>query len=232
MEQKKILLVEDDETIAAALSYALVQEHFEVVWVKGVTESIPYIGKSDISLYLLDVLLPDGIGYDVCKKIKTFYDAPVIFLTACDEEANVVMGLDMGADDYIVKPFRVRELVSRIHSVMRRYKKQDAENITDYEFESIRVSLSIGKVYKNGAEVYLSALEYKLLLYLIRNKGMIVTREQLLSHIFDIAGEYVNDNTLTVYIKRLRNKLEDDPGNPRMIKTIRGLGYILGDKNV
>ncbi len=232
MKQEKILLVEDDEEIAAALSYALSMENFDVVWAMGVKESIPYIGKTDVSLYLLDVRLPDGTGYDICKKIKTFYDAPVIFLTACDEEANVVMGLDMGADDYIVKPFRVRELVSRIHSVMRRYKKQDVESITDYVFDSVRVSLSDGKVYKNGSEIYLSALEYKLLLYLIRNHGMIVTREQLLSYIFDIAGEYVNDNTLTVYMKRLRNKLEDDSGNPKMIKTVRGLGYLLGDKHV
>lgn len=153
MKQEKILLVEDDEEIAAALSYALSMENFDVVWAMGVKESIPYIGKTDVSLYLLDVRLPDGTGYDICKKIKTFYDAPVIFLTACDEEANVVMGLDMGADDYIVKPFRVRELVSRIHSVMRRYKKQDVESITDYVFDSVRVSLSDGKVYKNGSEI-------------------------------------------------------------------------------
>lgn len=232
MEQKKILLVEDDETIASALSYALEQEGFGVVWKKRVDESIDYLGKPDISLYLLDVLLPDGTGYDICKKIKTFYDAPVIFLTACDEEANVVMGLDIGADDYITKPFRVRELISRIYSVLRRYKRQEPESITEYVFEDIKVSLTDGKVYKNCKEIYLSALEYKLLLYLIQNKGIIVTREQLLSHIFDIAGEYVNDNTLTVYMKRLRSKLETDLANPRMIKTVRGLGYLLGDTNV
>lgn len=232
MEQKKILLVEDDETIASALSYALEQEGFAVVWKKRVDESMAYLGKSDISLYLLDVLLPDGTGYDICKKIKTFYDAPVIFLTACDEEANVVMGLDMGADDYIAKPFRVRELISRIHSVLRRYKRQEPESIAEYVFGDIKVSLADGKVYKNCKEIYLSALEYKLLLYLLQNKGIIVTREQLLSHIFDIAGEYVNDNTLTVYMKRLREKIEEDPGNPQMIKTVRGLGYLLGDTNV
>lgn len=232
MEQKKILLVEDDETIASALSYALEQEDFVVVWKKRVDESMAYLGKPDISLYLLDVLLPDGTGYDICKKIKTFYDAPVIFLTACDEEANVVMGLDMGADDYIAKPFRVRELISRIHSVLRRYKRQEPESIAEYVFGDIKVSLADGKVYKNCKEIYLSALEYKLLLYLLQNKGIIVTREQLLSHIFDIAGEYVNDNTLTVYMKRLREKIEEDPGNPQMIKTVRGLGYLLGDTNV
>lgn len=232
MTETKILLVEDDTTIAAALSYALDQENFSTIWVENVKQAYSYIGAQEISLYILDVLLPDGTGYDLCKKIKKVCDSPVLFLTACDEEANIVMGLDIGADDYIVKPFRVRELLSRIRSVLRRYRKQTPETVSEYNFEHLRVSLCDGKVYKEEDEIHLSALEYKLLLYLIRNAGMIVTREQLLTHIFDIAGEYVNDNTLTVYIKRLREKLEDDPSDPRLIRTVRGLGYLLGGEHV
>ncbi len=232
MTETKILLVEDDTTIAAALSYALEQENFSTICVENVKQAYSYIGAQEISLYILDVLLPDGTGYDLCKKIKKVCDSPVLFLTACDEEANIVMGLDIGADDYIVKPFRVRELLSRIRSVLRRYRKQTPETVSEYNFEHLRVSLCDGKVYKEEDEIHLSALEYKLLLYLIRNAGMIVTREQLLTHIFDIAGEYVNDNTLTVYIKRLREKLEDDPSDPRLIRTVRGLGYLLGGEHV
>lgn len=232
MTETKILLVEDDTTIAAALSYALEQENFSTIWVENVKQAYSYIGAQEISLYILDVLLPDGTGYDLCKKIKKVCDSPVLFLTACDEEANIVMGLDIGADDYIVKPFRVRELLSRIRSVLRRYRKQTPETVSEYNFEHLRVLLCDGKVYKEEDEIHLSALEYKLLLYLIRNAGMIVTREQLLTHIFDIAGEYVNDNTLTVYIKRLREKLEDDPSDPRLIRTVRGLGYLLGGEHV
>lgn len=231
-EQKKIciLLVEDDETIASVLTYALEQEGFRIEWVKNAREAASRIGRTDISLYLLDVLLPDGTGYDLCQKIKTFHDVPVIFLTACDEEADIVKGLDLGADDYIAKPFRVRELISRIHSVRRRYQKHaTASHASVLAFENVRVSLKDGKVYRDEVELSLSALEYKMLLYFIQNKDMVVTRDQLLSHIFDIAGEYVNDNTLTVYIKRLREKLEEEPGNPRILKTIRGIGYRLGE---
>lgn len=230
-ERIGILFVEDDQTIASALSYALEQEGFSVFWAKDAREAFPYLGKPNIQLYLLDVLLPDGTGYDICKKVKRFYDAPVIFLTACDDEANAVMGLDLGADDYIVKPFRVRELISRIRSVLRRYQKSGNGMPSEYVFSSLKVSLPDGKVYKDDQEVYLSALEYKLLLYLIQNKGRIVTREQFLSHIFDISGEYVNDNTLTVYMKRLREKIEDDAANPKLVKTVRGLGYSLGEKD-
>lgn len=232
MDQTTILLVEDDTTIATALSYALEQEDFSVIWVENVKQASAYIGKKEISLYILDVLLPDGTGYDICKRIKRCSDSPVLFLTACDEEANIVMGLDIGADDYIVKPFRVRELISRIRSVLRRYKRQAPEVLSEYIFGNIKVSPGDGKVYKTGREIHLSALEYKLLLYLVRNKGIIVTREQLLTHIFDIAGEYVNDNTLTVYMKRLRENLEEDPADPRLIRTVRGLGYLLGGEHV
>lgn len=232
MSKAKILIVEDDAAIVDALSYTLEMEGFQTITAGSVTEGLPCLGRKDIDLYLLDVMLPDGTGYDICRKIKTYHNAPVIFLTACDEEANAVMGLDMGADDYIVKPFRVRELVSRIHSVLRRYKQSDSVSPSVYTCKDIKVSLSDGKVYRDNKEIFLSALEYKLLLYLIRHEGTIVTREQLLAHIFDIAGEYVNDNTLTVYIKRLREKLENNPASPEIIKTVRGLGYMIGGSHV
>lgn len=233
MSNYNILIVEDDVAIASAISYTLEKEGFHTIITGSVANTLPYLHTKEIDLYLLDVMLPDGTGYEICKKIKTFYDAPVIFLTACDEEANVVMGLDIGADDYITKPFRVRELISRIYSVLRRYKKADTVLIPSvYVFDDLKVSVTDGKVYRDTQEIHLSALEYKLLLYLIRHEGTIVTREQLLSHIFDIAGEYVNNNTLTVYMKRLREKLEIDASNPKLIQTVRGLGYMIGESHV
>jgi DNA-binding response OmpR family regulator len=156
------------------------------------------------------------------------WDIPVIILTACDEEVNVVMGLELGADDYITKPFRIRELMARIKTVLRRYqRKSSAKNII--ELNSIRINTMDAKVYKNGQEIILTALEYRLLLIFANNEGQVLSRNQLLEGIWDVAGDFVNDNTLTVYIKRLRDKLEDDPQNPAIIKTVRGLGYKVGD---
>lgn len=221
----KICMIEDDITIAEALTYTLEKEGYHVYTAGSVTEALHYIGNRATDLFLIDVMLPDGTGYEICRKIKTFHeDKPVIFLTACDEEANVVMGLDLGADDYITKPFRVRELLSRIQSVMRRYKYITPDTNV-YQFKNINVSLKDAKVLKGNEEVSLTALEYKLLLILITHKGSVITREQLLDHIFSLTGEYVNDNTLTVYVKRLREKLEEDPGTPELIKTVRGIGY-------
>lgn len=233
MQKIKILIVEDDKAIADAVAYTLEKEEFKFIIAGSAAEALPYIGRKDIGLYLLDVMLPDGTGYDICRKIKRYHNVPVIFLTACDEEANVVMGLDIGADDYIVKPFRIRELISRIRSVLRRYdSRQDIGAASVYCVGDIRVLTAEGKVYCKEEEICLSALEYKLLLFLIRHEGQIVTREQLLSHIYDIAGEYVNDNTLTVYIKRLRDKLETDTEGPEIIRTVRGLGYTIGESHV
>lgn len=224
----QICIIEDDAAIAEALGYTLEKEGYRVCTAGSVKAAFPFIGNKEIDLYIIDVMLPDGTGYDICRKIKTFHDKPVIFLTACDEEANVVMGLDLGADDYITKPFRVRELISRIQSVMRRYKNMPTEtNI--YRFKNISVSIKDAKVFKGEEEAALTALEYKLLLILISRKGTVITRDRLLEHVFTVTGEYVNDNTLTVYIKRLREKLEDDPGKPELIKTIRGFGYQIGE---
>ena len=225
----KILLVEDDKTIASGLEYSLKEEGYSTIICydfitakKMITERL-----NDFSLCLFDLSLPDGSGYDLCKMVKEHSDIPVIFLTAIDDEVNIVMGLDMGADDYVTKPFRIRELLSRIKSVLRRYDKQIKTN-TIIDIDHIRVNTMQGKVYKNNEEVMLTALEYRLLLIFSNHLGHVLTREQLLDQIWDIAGDFVNDNTLTVYIKRLREKLEDNPSKPTLIKTIRGLGYKVG----
>lgn len=228
----KILLVEDDRTIASGLIYSLQQEKYETIHCITFEQAKNTIHNHlhEIDLCLLDLSLPDGSGYDLCELIKKKRDVPVIFLTAYDDEVNVVMGLDMGADDYIGKPFRIRELLSRIKSVLRRYNKQmDSGEKAIIELGDIRINTLEGKVTKNGEEVYLTALEYRLLLVFFNHIGQVLTRDQLLQYIWDVAGDFVNDNTLTVYIKRLREKLEDHPQKPRLIKTVRGLGYKVGD---
>ncbi|ADU28789.1 response regulator transcription factor [Evansella cellulosilytica] len=223
----KILLVEDDKTIASGLEYSLQQDHFDTVLCYDIQSAQKIINHeiSSIDLCLFDLSLPDGSGYELCKLVKQKSDTPVIFLTAYDDEVNVVMGLDMGADDYITKPFRIRELLSRIKSVLRRYNKQT----TIIKLHNIQINTLEGKVYKNGEEIIITALEYRLLLIFANHVGQVLTREQLLERIWDVAGDYVNDNTLTVYIKRLREKLEDNPQKPTLIKTVRGLGYKVGD---
>ncbi|MCM3163230.1 response regulator transcription factor [Metabacillus litoralis] len=228
----KILLVEDDKSIAMGLDYSLKQEGYETIVCYDTEQAKNVIEKQliEVDLFLFDLSLPDGSGYELCELVKKRGDKPVIFLTALDDEVNVVMGLDMGADDYITKPFRIRELFSRIRSVLRRYNKQSttqAKNI--FEIETIRINTLEGKVYKNGEEVLLTALEYRLLLIFANHIGQVLTRAQLLDRIWDVAGDFVNDNTLTVYIKRLREKLEDEPQNPTIIKTVRGMGYKVGD---
>ncbi|MEK4156212.1 MULTISPECIES: response regulator transcription factor [Paenibacillus] len=226
----RILLVEDDRTIASGLEYSLQQDHFETILCYDATSARRVLAEqiSEVTLCIFDLSLPDGSGYDLCKIVKERSDIPVIFLTAIDDEVNVVMGLDMGADDYITKPFRIRELLSRIKSVLRRYNKQ-AQTPSNFELENVRINTLEGKVYKNGNEVLLTALEYRLLLIFANHVGQVLSRNQLLERIWDVAGEFVNDNTLSVYIKRLREKLEDNPQEPTLIKTVRGLGYKVGD---
>lgn len=226
----RILLVEDDRTIASGLEYSLQQDHFETILCYDATSARRVLAEqiSEVTLCIFDLSLPDGSGYDLCKIVKERSDIPVIFLTAIDDEVNVVMGLDMGADDYITKPFRIRELLSRIKSVLRRYNKQ-AQTPSNFELENVRINTLEGKVYKNGNEVLLTALEYRLLLIFANHVGQVLSRNQLLERIWDVAGEFVNDNTLSVYIKRLREKLEDNLQEPTLIKTVRGLGYKVGD---
>ena len=221
----RLLLVEDDKSIIANLSAFLTGEGFSVDAVRGQGEALEQLDSAQYDLMLVDVSLADGNGFAVCSAAKSRSDIPVIFLTASSDEYSVVTGLDLGADDYISKPFRPRELVSRIRSVLRRSGKSHSV----LEFGPLRVDMVKACVTKNGQEIFLSALEYRLLLVFLNNRGAVLTRDKLLREIWDIAGEFVNDNTLTVYIKRLRDKIEDDPQAPAMIKTVRGLGYKLGD---
>lgn len=224
-EMHKILVVEDDTLIVRNLSELLRQEGFAVTTASGQKEALQAAENVGFDLALLDISLLDGNGFSLCKSLKERYQLPVIFLTATDDEASVVMGLDMGADDYIIKPFRSMEMISRIKSVLRRTGRAQAV----FEIGNLRVDSVRGTVHKNGKEVYLSALEYRLLLVFLNNRGVVLSRSKLLESIWDIAGEFVNDNTLTVYIKRLRDKIEDDPQNAQIIRTVRGIGYKVGD---
>jgi len=221
----KILLVEDDKGIVENLTEFLKGEGFQVRSVSGQADAIREIENNSYDLLLVDITLADGNGFAVCAAAKANTDIPVIFLTASGDEYSVVTGLDMGADDYIAKPFRPRELVSRIKNALRHSGK--AQSVI--EIDGLQVDTVKGKVMKNGSEIFLSALEYRLLLIFLNNRGTVLSRSKLLEDIWDIAGEFVNDNTLTVYIKRLREKIEDDPQNPKIIKTVRGIGYKAGD---
>ena len=220
----KLLFVEDDQAIAMGLVYTLKKEGYEVVWCDHKRSALQQLDQQTFDLLLLDVGLPDGSGYDICTYAKSRQDVPVLFLTALDDEGNVVMGLDMGGDDYITKPFRINELLSRMRSVQRRYHRQE-EDIVQIQYLSIYPKQ--GKVYREQEEVLLTALEYRLLMVFINHPQQVLSRSQLLEGIWDAAGDFVNDNTLTIYIKRLREKLERDPQNPSIIVTVRGLGYRL-----
>ncbi len=217
----KILLVEDDKNIVLNLTEFLNNEGYIVRNVSGQTAAMEFLSKESVDLVLLDVSLAEGNGFATCKAIKAEYDLPVIFLTASGDEFSTVTGFDLGADDYIPKPFRPRELVSRIKNVLRR----SGSTGKVVKLGDVVVDTEKGIALKNNKELYLSALEYRLLLFFINNRGILLSRNQLLDALWDVAGDYVNDNTLTVYIKRLREKIEDDPANPRIILTVRGSGY-------
>ena len=219
-----ILMIEDDSTIAFGVKYALEQEGFKIDICKDLESGRSNINEKSYDIILLDVMLPDGNGYDFCKEIRKIKNTPIIFLTACDDEVNIVMGLDIGGDDYITKPFRVRELISRIKAVVRRNKGEDkGKKILSYGNLSIHTLEA--RVYKNGEEVFLTSAEYKLLLILIQNENIVLSRNQILEKLWDVTYNFINDNTLTVYIKRLREKIEDDSSNPKFIITVRGMGY-------
>ena len=220
-----IFLLEDDEAIGIGLTYSLENEGYNVTLAKSVKEAEKIIDEKEFSLYILDLTLPDGSGYDVCKRIKAKGDLPVIFLTAYDDEVNVIMGFELGADDYISKPFRVKELMLRIKSVMRRYSNETSDGII--KINNLKINTNEAKVYKNNEEIILTAMEYRLLLILLSNRGKVLSRTALLENIWDVAGDFVEDNTLTVYINRLRDKIEEDPAKPEFIKTVRGLGYVI-----
>lgn len=225
-----LLIVEDDITIRQGLKFYLEQENFNVISVEFAGDAIKTINNNHIDLILLDVNLPDMDGFELFKEIKKIKDIPIIFLTANDLEVSVVRGLDMGADDYITKPFKARELVSRIKNVLRRVNNNQDNNLI--KIRDIVIDLKQAKVFKNNVDVMLTALEYKILINLALNPNTVFTREKILADIWDVNEDYVNDNTLTVYIKRIREKIEDDITNPKIILTVRGIGYKIGGIDV
>ncbi len=221
--KNKILVIEDNEMIIKGLKYTLEQENFDFEFVKKVSEIEEKIYNNKYDLIILDISLPDGNGFDICKSIKSdFNDLPIIFLTALDDENDIVKGFNLGAEDYITKPFRNKVLISRINNVLRRYNKSQKEIISG----DIKIDLENDRVYKinddkTEKEIFLTPLEFKILAYLFQNKGKIVPREKILEQIWDLAGNIVNDNTLTVYIKRIREKTNEN----YIIKTVKGIGY-------
>ena len=219
-----IFLVEDDKAIAKNLTLLLRSEGFTVSHAATRGEASAMLAGNLFDLALVDIALPDGNGFTVCTEIKERYQIPVLFLTASGDEASVVTGLNMGADDYITKPFRPRELIARIRAALRKQERTGQA----FEVCDLCVDTASGVVTKYGREIFLSALEYRLLLIFMNNPKNIITRSRLLDELWDAAGEFVSDNTLTVYIKRLREKIENDPANPQIILTVRGTGYRLG----
>lgn len=220
----KILIVEDDSTIRSGLKYCLEYEQFEVreAALKSDIKNI-----DDIDLILLDVNLPDCSGFDLFKDLKKMKNIPIIFMTANDLEVNIVMGLDMGADDYITKPFKTRELIARVKNALRK-----SNNYNDkIKIGNVTIDLKQAKVFKNNQDVNLTAMEYKILLILATNPNKVFTRDNLLSLVWDVNSSFVYDNTLTVYIKRIREKIEDSIREPKIILTVRGLGYKIGALN-
>lgn len=222
---KRIFLIEDDRKIAKNLILLLHSEDFAVSHAATKSDALTILNNNQFDLALIDISLPDGNGFTLCTEIKEQLDIPVLFLTASSDESSVVTGLNMGADDYITKPFRPRELVARIRAALR--KSGSSPSI--FKFSGLYVDIANGTVQKNGEELSLSALEYRLLLVFLNNPKCVITRNILLDELWDAAGEFVNDNTLSVYIRRLREKIEDDSSNPKIILTVRGTGYRLGD---
>ncbi|HBF7621972.1 TPA: response regulator transcription factor [Clostridioides difficile] len=219
-----ILLVEDDLSLIYGLEYSIQKNGFSVDVARTVEEALQIYKEKNYDLLLLDVSLPDGDGFDICKRVREASNVPIIFLTASDEEVNVVMGLDMGGDDYITKPFKLNELISRIKALLRRYNFT-SENVTELKSNNITVKLLENRVFKNEIELELTTAEYKLLCLLMKNKNIVLTRKNILDKLWDGNGSFVDDNTLSVYVRRLRNKIEDNPANPKNLLTVRRMGY-------
>ena len=221
---KWILLVEDDLSLINGLSFAVKKQGYtlDVAHTKDEADRLWQNGAYD--LVILDVSLPDGSGFDICKRIRQASKVPIMFLTAMDEETDIIMGLDIGGDDYITKPFKLAVFMSRINALLRR---SDNFNQADTELNSngIRVQLLKGEVYKNNVQVELTAREYKLLCLFMENPDEVLSPEQILNRLWDCDESYIDNNSLTVYIRRLRTKIEDDPGNPKRIVTVRRMGY-------
>ena len=221
---KKLLLIEDDISLINGLSYAIKKQGYELDIARTSLESKKLLCLKDYDLVILDVSLPDGSGFDICKDIRKDSDVPIIFLTAADEETDIIMGLDIGGDDYITKPFKLAVLLSRINAILRR---SDGFNREDTQLSSngITVKLLKGEVYKSGERLDLTAGEYKLLCMFMQNPDIVLSSEQILGRLWDCDENYVDIGALTVYIRRLRTKIEDDPSKPKMIQTVRRMGY-------
>lgn len=222
-----VLIVEDDEIILEGLRYSLLQEGNEVWTAETFAEAAALLQKGQLPDFcLLDVMLPDGNGIDLCELIRRKSDVPVLFLTACDDEVSTVRALELGADDYIAKPFRIRELLARMKAILRRSGKTGKNECMIATVGENIISLQTGKVSRGNEEIVLTAMEYKLLLVFLNHRGQILSRTQILNQLWDDVGEYVNDNTLSVYIKRLRKKLGETE-ETQLIRTVRGLGYLM-----
>jgi two-component system response regulator RegX3 len=221
---KHILLVEDDLSLINGLSFALKKQGYDVNIARTSFEANAIWADGKYDLVVLDVSLPDGSGFDICKKIRQTSKVPVIFLTAADEETDVIMGLDIGGDDYITKPFKLAVFMSRINALLRR-SNNFIQTDSKLHSNSIRIELLKGEVYKNDEQLELTAGEYKLLRLFMENPDTVLSSEQILNRLWDCSENYVDNNTLTVYIRRLRTKIEDDPSNPKRIITIRRMGY-------
>ncbi|MEN6312642.1 MAG: response regulator transcription factor [Clostridiaceae bacterium] len=221
-----ILLVEDDLSLIDGLEFSLRKNGFTVNIARTVKEAFSMIHDGKYDLLILDLALPDGSGFEICKKVRQALTVPIIFLTASDEEVNVVMGLDIGGDDYITKPFKLNELISRINALLRRAKLSDNVNApAELRSNGITVRLQENRVFKNAHNIELTAAEYRLLCLLMQNPDAVLTREVILDRLWDSGGSFIDDNTLSVYVRRLRSKVEDDPENPVFLLTVRRLGY-------
>ncbi len=219
-----ILLVEDDLSLIEGLDFSLHKNGFQVDVARTVQETLSRLLEKKYDLLLLDLTLPDGSGFEICRKVRQTSAVPIIFLTASDEEVNIVMGLDMGGDDYITKPFKLNELISRINALLRRAGLSDTSRM-ELKSNGITVCLEESRVQKDGLEIELTVAEYRLLCLLIQNPGTVLSRSFLLDRLWDRSGSFVDDNTLSVYTRRLRSKIEDNPEKPAYLLTVRGRGY-------
>ena len=220
----KILLLEDDLSLINGLSFVFKKQGFELSIARTLKEAEGMRKDGKYDLLILDVSLPDGCGFEFCKKVRLTSKVPIIFLTASDEETSIIMGLDIGGDDYITKPFKLGVFVSRINALLRRANSFQAMD-TELQSNGIKVLLLQGQVFKNGVLLDLTAVEYKLLCLFMRNPNMVLTKEQILDRLWDCDGNYIDSSTLTVYMRRLRMKIEDNPSEPQMLRTVRGMGY-------
>ena len=220
----KILLLEDDLSLINGLSFVFKKQGFELSIARTLKEAEGMWKDGKYDLLILDVSLPDGCGFEFCKKVRLTSKVPIIFLTASDEETSIIMGMDIGGDDYITKPFKLGVFVSRINALLRRANSFQAMD-TELQSNGIKVLLLQGQVFKNGVLLDLTAVEYKLLCLFMRNPNMVLTKEQILDRLWDCDGNYIDSSTLTVYMRRLRMKIEDNPSEPQMLRTVRGMGY-------